>query len=144
MTGSVSYDPDIGASPLMNFDTFLNSMTTTFVMLTNDGQSQIFYSFYRSVSPSSSLSYWMSFIIIAQKILLTVFIAILLQNFDAGMMKGEIFDQEKEKTEDIMNLGRKTRFTFQEYLKMLWQKLLEYIEEKRETMFLDKKAAFDM
>ena len=89
----------------MNFDNFLNSMTTTFVMLTNDGQSLMFYSFYRSVNAISSTIFWMSFIVISQKILLTVFVAILLQNFDAGLLRGELFDKEREKIEDIKNLG---------------------------------------
>lgn len=84
-----------GVSPTFNFDNFLNSLTTTFVILTKDGQSTIFYNFYRSVSSTMALGYWLTFIIFAEKILLTVFNAMLLQNFDMGMLKSEVFDKEK-------------------------------------------------
>lgn len=45
-------DTENGESPMFNFDTFMNSFYTTFTVLTNDGQSGMFYNFYRAVSPS--------------------------------------------------------------------------------------------
>ena len=40
---------DNGVSPRYNFDNFLNSFTTVFIILTNDGMSTIFMNFYRAV-----------------------------------------------------------------------------------------------
>jgi len=52
-----------GISPMFNFDTFKDSFTTTFIVLTNDSQSSFFYNMYRSVSASFALLYWVTFVI---------------------------------------------------------------------------------
>jgi hypothetical protein len=80
-------DPDNGVSPKYNFDTFLNSFTTVFIILTNDGVSAIFQDFYRACGPGTSLIFFILLSIIGQKILLNLFIAILLENFDEGVLK---------------------------------------------------------
>jgi hypothetical protein len=53
-----------GTSPLANFDTFLDSFTTVFIVLTNDIWSRIFYNYYRTVGPIQSILYFVSLIII--------------------------------------------------------------------------------
>jgi voltage-dependent calcium channel L type alpha-1D len=40
-----------GKSPSVNFDSFLNSFSLVFIVLTNDGTSSIYYNLYRAVSP---------------------------------------------------------------------------------------------
>lgn len=42
-------DPVNGVSPNFNFDTFLNSFSLIFIILTNDGQAAVYYNYYRSV-----------------------------------------------------------------------------------------------
>jgi hypothetical protein len=76
-----------GESPRYNFDRFINSFTTVFIVLTNDSMSSIFYNYYRAVGPVSSVLFFISLMIIGQKILLNLFIAILLENFDEGVLK---------------------------------------------------------
>jgi voltage-dependent calcium channel L type alpha-1D len=76
-----------GSPPKYNFDRFMNSFTTVFIVLTNDGISTIFYDYYRSVGPIAAILFFISLVIIGQKILLNLFIAILLENFDEGVLK---------------------------------------------------------
>lgn len=80
-------DPINGVSPPQNFDTFLNSFTTVFVVLTNESMSQIFYDHYRTAGAVPSIIFFISLVIIGQKILLNLFLAILLENFDEGALK---------------------------------------------------------
>lgn len=76
-----------GTPPRYNFDRFINSFTTVFIVLTNDGISGIFYNYYRAVGAISAILFFISLVIIGQKILLNLFIAILLENFDEGVLK---------------------------------------------------------
>lgn len=88
-------DPLNGTSPKYNFDTFLNSFTTVFIILTNDGVSAIFQDFYRACGPATSLIFFILLSIIGQKILLNLFIAILLENFDEGVLKQKMHEYEQ-------------------------------------------------
>jgi Ion transport protein len=81
-----------GESPMFNFDNFLSSFTIVFVILTNDNQSVFYYNFYRAVSSSKATLFWITFIIVAQKIMLNVFLAILLENFNEGSVKNKIYE----------------------------------------------------
>lgn len=56
-------DPDNGIYPDSNFNQFLEAFTTVFIILTNDGWSSIYYSYYRAVSPGISTVYFISLII---------------------------------------------------------------------------------
>jgi Ion transport protein len=80
-------DPESGQSPLFNFDDFLHSFTTVFVVLTNDGISAIYYDHYRAVDGNAATVFFVLLVIIGQKILLNLFLAILLENFDEGTLK---------------------------------------------------------
>lgn len=75
-------DPKNGHSPNYHFDDFMQSLFTTFVIFTNDGQSLIYYNFYRAVSPYFATIWWLTFMILTQKVLLNVFLAILLEKFE--------------------------------------------------------------
>lgn len=74
-------------SPVFNFDNFLNSFTTVFIVLTNENMSEIYYDYYRGVGALTSTVYFILLAIIGQKILLNLFLAILLENFDEGALK---------------------------------------------------------
>ena len=76
------YDPVNGKSTNTNFDDLVSAFTTVFIVLTNDGWSGIFFDCYRTVGPVVSIIYFISLIIFGQKILLNLFLAILLENFD--------------------------------------------------------------
>lgn len=71
-------DLEGGTSPDSNFDKFLNSIITVFIVLTNDGWSSIFYNYNRGAGAVSSTIYFVSLIIFGQKVLLNLFLAILL------------------------------------------------------------------
>lgn len=58
-------DFEHGHSPHYNFDTILDSFSTVFTILTNDGQSLIYYNYYRAVSPTLATIYWITFMIFA-------------------------------------------------------------------------------
>jgi len=47
-------DLDNGESPKYNFDNFLHSFTTVFIVLTNDGVSTIYYDHYRTVGAGAA------------------------------------------------------------------------------------------
>jgi Ion transport protein len=57
-------DPLNGHSPLFNFDDFLNSFTTVFVVLTNDTMSEIYYNHYRTVGAIPSTIFFVLLVII--------------------------------------------------------------------------------
>ena len=67
-----------GTSSLPNFDTFLNGITTVFIVIANDGWTSVFTNCYLAVGPYSSTLYFYSLAVIGQRILLNLFIAILL------------------------------------------------------------------
>ena len=75
----------------MNFDTFINAFSAVFVILTNDGTSEIYYNLYRSVNSYSSTIYIVFLILIGQKVIMNLFIAILLQNFDEGALRQKMY-----------------------------------------------------
>jgi hypothetical protein len=97
---------------------------------------------YRSVSGGSALLYWLSLVIIPQKILLTVFIAILLQNFNAGYIRGKIFEEEIRLIDTELRQGS----SLSQLLKVIFSKIMaafrvgmRYIasrrkNEKKETL----------
>lgn len=53
-----------GISPDNNFDTFLDSFTTVFMVLTNESMSEIFYNYYRTVGAAVSTIFFISLVII--------------------------------------------------------------------------------
>jgi hypothetical protein len=53
-----------GSTPMFNFNGFMNSLLTVFIVMTNDGQSTIYYNYYRAVGATSSTLYWVTFVVI--------------------------------------------------------------------------------
>jgi hypothetical protein len=81
-----------GKSPLNNFDTFYEALLTIFVLLTGDQWTSIMLDYYRAVSQPLALIFFVTFMIFGQYMLLNLFLAILLQNFDEDSI-----DQEMQK-----------------------------------------------
>jgi hypothetical protein len=81
-----------GKSPLNNFDTFYEALLTIFVLLTGDQWTTIMLDYYRAVSQPLALVFFVTFMIFGQYMLLNLFLAILLQNFDEDSI-----DQEMQK-----------------------------------------------
>jgi hypothetical protein len=90
-------DMENGISPEVNFDNFINAFSAVFIILTNDGTSGIYYNLYRTVSSYTSTIYIVIMILIGQKVILNLFIAILLQNFDEGALRQKIYQFEEKK-----------------------------------------------
>ena len=83
----------------------MNSFTTVFIILTNDGVTAIFQDYYRACGPSSSVVFFILLSIIGQKILLSLFIAILLENFDEGVLKQKMHEYEQQQQERNKTAG---------------------------------------
>lgn len=80
-------DPVHGTSPRYNFDNFMNAFFTVFVTLTNDATTEVWMSYHRTVDPTSSTIFFILLIVLGQRLLLNIFLAILLQNFDEGALR---------------------------------------------------------
>lgn len=92
-----SLDLTNGESPSSNFDTLLNAFATVFTLLTADGWSAIYFAHYRGLPNISSTLYFILLIILGQRILLNLFLAILLQNFDENTLREQL-EKELEKS----------------------------------------------
>jgi hypothetical protein len=70
-----------GKSPNTHFDEFLNAFITIFIILTSEDWNYVYYTYARNNYFVSTL-YFYSLIVFGQLILLNLFLAILLENFD--------------------------------------------------------------
>jgi hypothetical protein len=68
--------------PLATFNTFNEALFSVFVVLANDEWINIMSDHYRAVSGIASVPFFMSLLLLGQYILLNLFLAILLENFD--------------------------------------------------------------
>lgn len=75
---------DLGSGTSMdtNFDSFLWSFSTVFILITEDGWSNIFLNYYRAINGVTSTLYFISLSILGPRILLNLFLGILLDDFD--------------------------------------------------------------
>ena len=83
-----------GTSPSSNFDYFLEALASIFIVLANDGWTVIFFNHYRAVNAALSICFFVVLLLIGQFILLNLFLAILLQNFDMDSVSEEIQKQQ--------------------------------------------------
>jgi Ion transport protein len=88
---SGNVDPN-GQSQVYNFDNFLNAFSTVFIIMTNDSWQGMYYSHFRAAGGVSSTLFFLSLVIIGQKVFLNLFLAILLENFDESTLKQQILD----------------------------------------------------
>lgn len=71
-----------GTYPDSTFNTFLESFISVFIILANDGWSTVYITHYRATGWLKSTVFFVSLLIIGQFILLNLFLAILIRNFD--------------------------------------------------------------
>jgi voltage-dependent calcium channel L type alpha-1D len=79
---SGNLDMVTGESVDQNFDSFLWSFTTVFVLLTEDGWSTVYQLYHVAVGGWRANLYFLSLFIIGPRILLNIFLAILMENFE--------------------------------------------------------------
>lgn len=79
-----------GESPDSNFDTLTNAIATVFIVLTADGWSAIYFAHRRAVQNALPTGFFIILIIIGQRVLLNLFLAILLENFDENTLREEL------------------------------------------------------
>ena len=82
-------------SPTFNFDNFLNSFSLVFIILTNDGQAAVYYNYYRAVGAAAATIFFVLLVLVGQKVIINLFVAILLENFDEGELKQKLHDIEE-------------------------------------------------
>ena len=85
-------NPEVSAIhsvPDSNFDSFFNATIAVFIVLANDGWTDIFFDYYRTVGPVSSSIFFVSLVILGQMILLNLFLSMMLQNFDDDKFQRE-------------------------------------------------------
>ena len=88
-----------GEYPDSNFNTFLDAFASVFIVLANDGWTVIFFSHYRACGSLSSTLFFLTLLILGQFVILNLFLAILLQNFDETSI-----DEEYEKAQEKKRL----------------------------------------
>lgn len=76
------FDMENGEYPDANFNTIYQSFFIVFEVLTTDGWSEKYYRYYQHVNKPLSSVFFISLIIFGQYVLLMLFIAILIENFD--------------------------------------------------------------
>ena len=76
------YDPVNGKSRSYNFNTFYEGFTTVFLLITFESWTSIFMDHYRTVGKAVTSVYFLSFLMVGPILLLNLFLAILLKNFD--------------------------------------------------------------
>ena len=79
-----------GAPPVSNFNSFRDSFITVFILLTGDGWTSIMFDYYRCDGAGLAVFFCLSFLIVGQFILLNLFLAILLQNFEEDSIDQEL------------------------------------------------------
>ena len=86
-------DLETGVAPDSNFNTILSAFAAVFVVLTADGWSLVYFLHYLGIPTFGTTVYFIALIILGQRILLNLFLAILLQNFDENTLREKL---EKE------------------------------------------------
>lgn len=68
--------------PQSTFNSFIRSFVSVFIVLANDGWTKIYFDHYRAVGSVTASFYFITLMIVGQYILLNLFIAILIENFE--------------------------------------------------------------
>ena len=96
-----------GKYPNSTFNTFTEGFASVFIILANDGWSTIFFDHYRAIGPIQALIFFLSLLIIGQFILLNLFLAILLQNFDDENLNPQEVKNSKKDLNKSQKIQRK-------------------------------------
>jgi len=94
------FDPVNGKTSRENFDNLLNSLITVFQILVGDNWNTVMYKAYMAVSPKAVI-YFIIVVLIGKIILLNLFLAILLGNFEQEslLIRGQMEDSVLKKFE---------------------------------------------
>lgn len=84
--GNIIYYDDLGdvelnESPRANFDTFTNGFQSIFIVIIGEDWNSVMYTHYRALGPVVQI-YFVSLLVFGNFILLSLFTAILLKNFE--------------------------------------------------------------
>lgn len=82
-----------GVFPRFNFNTPFEAFLSVFIILANDGWSQIFYDNYRATEPVSTITFFVCLLVIGQYILINLFTAILIENFDQLSIRNNMINK---------------------------------------------------
>ena len=93
-----------GRSPTSNFDRFYNAFVTVFIILTGEDWNIIYYTYARDNYLVSTIFFY-SLVIFGQLILLNLFLAILLDNFDETERKDRAMQRRQKALEFRSKIG---------------------------------------
>lgn len=85
-----------GSFPDSTFNEFIEAFVSVFIVLANDGWTTIFFNHYRSSGATLSVCYFISLYIIGSLIMINLFLAVLLHNFD----EVSVFETEERRSEE--------------------------------------------
>ena len=71
------------------FNTFLESFLSVFIVLANDGWTEIYFNHSRYLDPISTSIYFISLVLLGQFLLLNMVIAIIIENFEQQSIKSD-------------------------------------------------------
>ena len=90
LIGLELYAYRLESSVASRFDTFLQAFLSVFIVLANDGWTLIFFEHYRATNSILACVYFLSLIVFGQFILLNLFIAILIENFEQLSVRNDL------------------------------------------------------
>ncbi len=77
-------------SSFSNFNSFIEAFLSVFIVLSNNGWAHMFYDHYRATDGYTTSFFFLSLIIFGKFILLNLFVAILIENFEILSVKNDI------------------------------------------------------
>lgn len=82
-----------GIFPRINFNTPFDSFISVFIVLANEGWSQLYQNAYRSTDPYSTSIFFYSLVVIGQFILMNLFVAVLVENFEELSVRNDLMNK---------------------------------------------------
>jgi cation channel sperm-associated protein 4 len=93
-TADDKYDPSPnGIYPKINFNTPFSSFISVFIVLANEGWSQLYQNAYRSTDPWSTSIFFYSLVTIGQFVLMNLFMAVLVENFEELSVRNDLMNK---------------------------------------------------
>ena len=87
-----------GTFPRANFNRLMNGLVTIFIVFIGEDWNAVMFDHYRATRSAGAYLYFMSLFIIGNLILLNLFLAILLKNFEEPPGKDDDEGEEKGKS----------------------------------------------
>ncbi|KRX08462.1 hypothetical protein PPERSA_12943 [Pseudocohnilembus persalinus] len=111
--GSVAEVLQQGKSPRVNYDTFLHGIVATFVLLTNEDWNAVLYDHMRGIGNWIPSIYFIIVVVIGNFILLQLFLAILIYNFEEAQQdtKEKINQENRAKRLQFANKQNSNSFS---------------------------------